>query len=1019
VHVDSAARRPKSRVRQRISLTFVGTLVGLSAFVLPAGAAHAVSPDQQKYNLAFATNPNDAAREAQLVNGEDERLIDVRIAGAAQQGVGTQRPYRVRTAGFYTLVLPTRRAPYTIDDLRTLMPQTFLHQHDGSYLLREHILVDQGATLALSPTKPTTIKMLSNAQGFASIVSTGGRLRFLGSASAPLTFESWDDSSNAVDTNVTDGRAYILAQGQLVSQYTNFNDLGFWSGRTGGLALTSSAGTDDASSFDSSTAGVDSTSGSSSSRQTEILPSGALPSDQQDNSIDSVVGTLTNTKIIGNAFGFFVTGASGMKMKNVTIQNSLIDGLILHRNVTNADIEQVLVTGSRGDGIVITRGVEGALISQVTASHNGRDGISITGTPLAKGPSVSGASIRQFGNNVLTASEVDSNARTGVRIVGGSKVRVLGNSITGGVQGLLIDAGADSVVVDANRFATIGGAGVQIRDATNIEVSGNSIRGANTGVHIQDASATIEDNTVAGATLHAVSLVGDVSGTKLTSNLLGGRGSSAIDQARRSGGDGPVLKGNDLSSWKRIITQDTVLSTLKHPLTVIWICVVLFIIIGQIAIRRYRKRNKVRTPYIDGPAKRLSAAAIEADQAAALTHVPLRSVHVDTSPNGMELHRITQAPVPEHAGSVPSWQTTRPAPGAAPSYQPYPQQAPNYAPQAPSYASAQASHNGQPGPSYNGQPAPSYSGQPAPGYNGQPAPAYNGQPGAEYNGQPAGGYNGQQAGQGYHGQDPDAGYNGQQAAQGYNGQHPDAGYNRQPGPEYGRQPAPGYNGQSAPANNGQPAAASYQQQPAQPPRYPAPDTPPAPWRVPVAQQEAPPAWQSDPAAGSQQGRPDQAGLVPSSSWQAAESDALPSRQVSERRAALAAAQEHAAAQAQQYAAQQAEQYAAQQAAYRQTPSSPAAANDGRGSGQPQDWSQPAPERNHDESRYDQGRYDENRYDETRYNENRHGSEHEYSQAQQSYPEDGGYDQESAASPAQGSVEPDDDTAAWLRRVGAL
>jgi hypothetical protein len=638
--VTPAAVGPAVRPGLRLRTVLLAGVIAVASTLLPFSVAQAADDDED-FNAAFATTPADAERQAQLVQGEDERLIDVRMAGTTNFGSGRQRPYQVRSSGLYTLVLPARKAAYTIDDLRALAPQTFLLQRDGSYLLREHILVDSGATLALSPSRPTTIRMLSSSEGFVSIVSRGGRLRFLGSASAPLTFTSWDETNTAPDQNVTDGRAYVLAQGQLVAKHSTFEHLGFWSGRTGGLALSSANGTD-AVNFDPSTARGE-TGSSTNSRQTEVLPTGVLPTDGQD-TIDSVIGDISNAKITGNAFGFFVTGASGVNLRNVTISKSLINGLVLHRQVTSADVEQVLVQDSGADGVVVTRGVEGALLTQLTSTGNGRDGISITGTPLAKGPSSSGASIRQFGNNVVTASLVEANGRTGVRIIGGTKVRLLGNSISGGRQGILITNGAAGVVVDANRVAGVAGAGIQIRNSTGVEVSGNSVRGVKTGVHLTDSAVKLEDNTVAGATLHAISLIGSATGTSLSSNLLSGRGSSAIDMARLEDGE-PTLKNNDTSGWKRIITQDGVMSALRHPLTVVWIGVALFILVGQIA-RHRRRRNPVHVPYIDGPAQRVSAAAIEADQSAALHQPPMRSLSVTTLPSGIEIHQITRAPVP-------------------------------------------------------------------------------------------------------------------------------------------------------------------------------------------------------------------------------------------------------------------------------------------------------------------------------------------------------------------------------------
>jgi hypothetical protein len=639
------------RLTRALNRTLALAALAALLVAVPVSTATAASDSDKDFNAAFATSVDSAERQAQLVQGEDERLIDVRLAGAAgaTTAPGTKRkPYRIRSAGLYTLVLTARKSAYTLDDLRVLAPQTFLLQRDGSYLLREHILVDTGATLALSPSKPTTIKMLSGAGGFVSIVSRGGRIRLLGSAAAPLTFTSWDDTKDAPDTEVTDGRSYILAMGQLVVKHANFQHLGFWSGRTGGLALSSGGTRNIGSEFGLEDAQAQKA--GNGKRQTEVLPSGKLPDD--DTSINSAVGEVTDVRITGDAFGFFVTGASGIKLSNVTISKSLVDGLVLHRSATSADVEQVRVEKSGADGIVITRGVEGALLTQVTSTGNGRDGIVITGKALATGPSPAGSSIRQFGNNVLTASTIEDNGRTGVRIIGGTKVRLLGNSITGGMQGILIYAGAASVVVDANRVADVDGNGIQIRDATGVDVSGNSVRQADTGLHVMDAKATIEDNTVAGADLHAITLVGNVTGTKLISNLLAGRGSSAIDQARRDGGKEPELKSNDLSGWTKTITQDGIFSALSHPLTVIWLAVALLLAIGQIRVRG--QRDPLGVPYGDGPATNQSTALIQADQRAALTS----AAEPAAEPAGST---STAAAPAEPAESAPSHRVTPPA----------------------------------------------------------------------------------------------------------------------------------------------------------------------------------------------------------------------------------------------------------------------------------------------------------------------------------------------------------------------
>jgi tRNA A37 threonylcarbamoyladenosine synthetase subunit TsaC/SUA5/YrdC len=89
--------------------------------------------------------------EASLVAAEDKRLIQVRTVASIARwtGANTSIPYRVASSTGYTLVLPARSKEYTIDDLLTLAPKTFVRQPDHSYLLSENIVIDAGGTLTM------------------------------------------------------------------------------------------------------------------------------------------------------------------------------------------------------------------------------------------------------------------------------------------------------------------------------------------------------------------------------------------------------------------------------------------------------------------------------------------------------------------------------------------------------------------------------------------------------------------------------------------------------------------------------------------------------------------------------------------------------------------------------------------------------------------------------------------------------------------------------------------------------
>ena len=126
-------------------------------------------------------------------------------------------PYRVASGTGYTLVLTARTKDYTIDDLLSLAPKTFVRQIDGSYLLSENIVIESGATLTLRSSTLLNLKMLSSSQKFVSIINYGGRLNVTGSATAPVKVTSWDVDHGEPRKITDNGRAYIRSIGGTVS----------------------------------------------------------------------------------------------------------------------------------------------------------------------------------------------------------------------------------------------------------------------------------------------------------------------------------------------------------------------------------------------------------------------------------------------------------------------------------------------------------------------------------------------------------------------------------------------------------------------------------------------------------------------------------------------------------------------------------------------------------------------------------------------------------------------------------
>ncbi|BEP13648.1 hypothetical protein acdb102_19590 [Acidothermaceae bacterium B102] len=582
-----------SRARRILALVVPLSLLAAATMEVPAVAATSYPPPAQ-------VSQADAAREAAVVAAEDARLTEVRTVSslARWQNKNWKTPYRLSTGSGYTLVLTPSNSAYTVSQLQVLAPQTFVQMSDGSYLLSENIAVMAGATLALSAPGGLKLRMASGSSGFATIVSFGGKIMLAGDAPDPVSVTSWDIHAGAADTNVTDGRAYIRAiGGQFLMTYTTLTSLGFWAGRTGGLALTGTSRPNTGAVESSAKAkrtdnGVPTVTGSLGANP--ITPVGTLPKGATDPrlkftvpNMDYVSIQIANSTITGDAFGMFISGADGVQVTDTVVQNSLIAGIELHRFVSSGAIERTTSIHNAGDGFNLDRATEGILISEARATDNAGSGFVISGRPLSTGPSATGASLDSYGNNSVSNSSATGNAHDGIEVVGGFNVGVQNNQVSHNDMGIVVTNAATKVSVTGNEVDHITRHGIAlINGVTSSAVTGNQVTGAPTGIYVRDSVADVKGNTVEGATMHGVTVVGHSAHTVVANNVLSGRGLSALDSSRSFGG--VTTSENINNGWHDTSPWYVKAKVLLHPMTLLWGTLLLLILVSAV---RSRKRN--------------------------------------------------------------------------------------------------------------------------------------------------------------------------------------------------------------------------------------------------------------------------------------------------------------------------------------------------------------------------------------------------------------------------------------------
>lgn len=557
----------------------------------------------------YTGNPTN---EAALVASEDQRLIQVRTQASIARWTGSSLnvPYRVASGTGYTLVLTARAKDYTVDDLLSLAPKTFVRQPDGSYLLSENIVIESGATLTLTSSRLLTIKMFSSAQKFVSIVNYGGRLNVSGSATAPVKITSWDADHSSPRQVTDNGRAYIRSIGGTVAiEHASFESMGFWSGRTGGLSMTGS---------DRPITGAISAAGAALAKhhsknskypevtkdaEAEPVPGAVLPSDitpalEGDTThadFSYVTASVVNTEITDNVYGLFLANAVGVSIHNVTADRSRMDGFVLHRNVSNATIVDSTARHSAVDGFRLSRSIRSVRLDTDKAENNGRDGIYIDGRALATGPSATGTSISSYGNDVVVInSTMTGNSHYGLEIRGGQSTTVRSNTISDSLMGIVVQDAASDVTVDDNDLRQLATHAIALRDGvTGGKITNNTVSDSVVGVYLRDAAADVESNRLSNISSHGVSALGAAEVT-VRSNIFTGSGPSAVDLKRAANA---TASNNTTTDWTVTKPFWQMLVSFFQPLTILW--TVLALILVFTALRGRRLRRTIRHPYAD------------------------------------------------------------------------------------------------------------------------------------------------------------------------------------------------------------------------------------------------------------------------------------------------------------------------------------------------------------------------------------------------------------------------------------
>jgi hypothetical protein len=490
--------------------------------------AQPIDPGAQPASLPAANG----TREAAAVSAEDSRIRTM-LHDAAH----IYQPEVIPTRGALpTLVLTAGQGSYTAASL--IQYGALVMLPDKAALLLDNVFVSTNARLSLGGPTLRTLYLDNGSGGFATIVAWDGNLSFDGSVGQPMTIVGWDRSTNAPAADAGNGRSYIReVGGTMTLSDVRVSSLGFWSGRTGGVAWTGLTGS---------------------------------PS----------TGGATSSTFTDNTYGAFVSRASGVTFRDDLFEYNELDGLHIHRYSVNSAVISSSASRNGDNGFIVSPATSNTLLEADVSEHNAKDGYFINGKPLATGASASGGSVAPGAGTVIKDSAALNNGEIGILVEGGTGTVIEGDQVCASVTAVAVRNGVTDGILTGNDIRCDPRSGFSIGPSTpGLMVAGNTVVGPRTGFLVSDSgSVVLDDNHIIGAKVFGVSARGMSSKVTGVGNVISGTGFRATDA--RADATMPALSATNASGWV-FHGKVSFWSYLRfHPLAALWLSISILVLLG-------------------------------------------------------------------------------------------------------------------------------------------------------------------------------------------------------------------------------------------------------------------------------------------------------------------------------------------------------------------------------------------------------------------------------------------------------
>jgi parallel beta-helix repeat protein len=407
---------------------------------------------------------------------------------------------------------------------------------NGNWQLNANLFIGPGVTLDLSPTSGVNELRLRSEPSIVGAAVNGpnsidyASFVYLRTHSGQIDMNtvkvySWDRQANAVDQDVANGRAYVIAKYDAALNITNseLSYLGSADGESYGISWRD-------------------------------INSSANP----DQLRSRVTGNVINSKFHHNYYGIYTYQASDMVFQGNQFYENVRYGFDPHDYTHDVLVENNVAFNNGSHGFIISRGCNNFVIRN-NKSYNNNDPSPMSlahgfmfdpGSPNSQDPQAPSF------NNLLENNEAYGNEGYALRVLGSNDNQILNNLFYQNQQeGVVIDQNSLRNLVAGNTIIKNVSDGLDVRETADGNTIADNIISENGvhGVYVRSNNNVIRGNQIAknlkdGIVTLPASGVASIQDNQLLSNTISLNGENGIDLRRtiRTLVEGNVSEGSGI-----------------------------------------------------------------------------------------------------------------------------------------------------------------------------------------------------------------------------------------------------------------------------------------------------------------------------------------------------------------------------------------------------------------------------------------------------------------------------------------